>query len=95
MNTYTYIIAGFLIVVLYTPVIYQVFMLRKDIKSLKKKTDKLVDWWYNRYRYATVAQRIEQLPSKQLATGSSPVGCIYFLVGDKYGTIWWVPGFYW
>jgi len=43
MNTYTYIIAGFLIVVLYTPVIYQVFMLGKDIKSLKKKTDKLVD----------------------------------------------------
>ena len=43
MGTYTYIIAGFLIVVLYTPVIYQVFMLRKDIKSLKKKTDKLVD----------------------------------------------------
>jgi hypothetical protein len=43
MNTYTYIIAGFLIVVLYTPVIYQAIMLRKDIKSLKKKTEKLVD----------------------------------------------------
>ena len=43
MNTITYIIAAFLIVVLYTPVIYQVYMLRQDIKSLKKKTEKLVD----------------------------------------------------
>ena len=25
---------------------------------------------------ATIAQRIEQLPSKQLAAGSSPAGCV-------------------
>ncbi len=43
MNTYTYIIAGFFIIVMYTPIIYQVYLLRKDIKSLKKKTAKLVD----------------------------------------------------
>ena len=43
MNTFTYLIAGFFVVILYTPVIYQVYMLRKDIKSLKKKTEKLVD----------------------------------------------------
>ncbi len=43
MNTITYIISGFLIVFLYAPVIYQVYMLRQDIKSLKKKTEKLVD----------------------------------------------------
>ena len=43
MNTTTYLIAGFFVVILYTPVIYQVYMLRKDIKSLKKKTEKLVD----------------------------------------------------
>ena len=43
MNTINYVIAGFFIVFLYTPVIYQVYMLRQDIKSLKKKTEKLVD----------------------------------------------------
>ena len=41
--TYTYIIAGFFIFFLYAPIIYQVYMLRKDIKSLKNKTSKLVE----------------------------------------------------
>ena len=37
------------------------------------------------YRVAPVAQRIEQLPSKQLVTGSIPVwGTIFFaMVGKK------------
>jgi hypothetical protein len=43
MNTSTYIIAGFFIFFLYAPIIYQVYMLRKDIKSLKNKTSKLVE----------------------------------------------------
>jgi len=43
MNTYTYIIAGFFIIVLYAPVIYQIHILRKMCKKLDKKTAKLVD----------------------------------------------------
>ena len=84
MDTFIYIF-GAIFTILYIPVFYQVYMLRKDIKSLKKKTEKLVDWWYNIYRYATVAQRIEQMPSKHLATGSSPVGCILNPIPKKMG----------
>ena len=41
-NLYIYVFAGF-VIMMYLPVFYQIYMLRKMVKSLNKKTEKLVD----------------------------------------------------
>jgi hypothetical protein len=41
-NLYIYIIGGVLFM-MYIPVFYEIYMLRKIIKSIAKKTEKLVD----------------------------------------------------
>ena len=41
-NLYIYILAG-VVILMYIPVCYQIYMLRKLLKSIAKKTEKLVE----------------------------------------------------
>ena len=42
MNIYMYAFAG-VVILMYIPVFYEIYMLRKLLKSIAKKTEKLVE----------------------------------------------------
>ena len=42
MNIYMYLFAG-VVILMYIPVFYEIYMLKKLLKSIAKKTEKLVE----------------------------------------------------
>ncbi len=42
MNIYMYLFAG-VVILMYIPVFYEIYMLRKLLRSIAKKTEKLVE----------------------------------------------------